>query len=317
MTIKEKLQNFAIILKNKWMFLLVAVTAIALVSFAYGLNVQQRNNTNNQKKVALEQLKKDQQAKAKELAKQQTVSKEDSDISKIQFTDISTSEYKKSTCSRLENRPGIIINSNGCNYTIRAHSTLTMAVVFIYENSNIAYETLSNPDANNKESLAYINTYLGSEAKRYNVSDPPNIIMDYFGPFKVSEPMLSIYYRDNGKKILDVFNKTSANNKTPEDQYDIVHYVLLDPQYGGMAFTYIHRAFSYNSFAVSVFIHENLHLLGASDKYNNNDCATIGTNDPFARYNNELPGSDIMCSVWSLDVSRINDITAREIGWTN
>jgi hypothetical protein len=107
----------------------------------------------------------------------------------------------------------------------------------------------------------------------------------------------------------------------------MVHYVLLDNVPGGVAAPGLHRAFTFGGSSlyasypveetVGTFIHETLHLLGASDKYNNNECDTVGTNDPFKRSGGTLQGSDIMCNHISPSSAKINDITAREIGWQN
>lgn len=306
----------AIFNKTNIVVLIVVTTSVASIicGFAY---LQYTTNENN-KKAVLERLEEDQREKAKEIANQQAKPADNTDISNLQFTDISSSDYKKPTCDRLDGRSGIIIQDNSCRYKIRAHGQLKMAVIFIYENSDGSTGDLSNQDASNTNSLEYINTYIKREATRYGVDDPPNINIKYFGPFKTSASVSSLYYREDGYKILEIFNQTSASNNVPEDQYDMVHFVLLDNQYGGVAFPFMHRAVSYNDTIIGTFIHETLHLLGASDKYYDNDCNTIGTNDPFGRYNDTLPGNDIMCSVsWPLDVTKINDITAREIGWSN
>lgn len=323
MSLKFKLKLPAVFLtiRNRKTIVIPIIVGLVLIGLAASVSIKQINDAKARKQAVLEQLAKDQQTKAEELASKSVISEEGHpDVSDLQFKDISEGTYKKPSCGRLENRPGIMITNTSCGYRIRAFGKLTMAVVFVYASSNSSHAQLVSLDANDKNSLRYINTYLKAEAARYKAKDPPQIEMSFYGPYKVDEPVLSVYYRDNGSKLLDIYNKVSTNNKVPEDQYDMVHYVLLDHTYGGVAFPNLHRAFTYyasGNVTTATFIHETLHLFGASDKYNNNDCSTIGTNDPFGRYNGTLPGSDIMCSNFNADVSRINDITAREIGWAN
>lgn len=302
-----------------------AVTAISIVTtliIVFGgafLSWDDAKQRNQDKEAVLTQLRTN-QAKAAEKAKStRPVAEQHTDVSTIEFKDVSEKDFLKPTCSRLENRSAIVISNSGCAYSLRATDKATMAVVFVYEAaySTASYNGLTGKDPNNTNSLAHVNKYLQSQAKRYKVAEPPTIDMKFFGPYAVSESVINVYYRNNGQKLLDVYKKTSEDNKVPEQDYDMVHYVLLNDQYGGIAFPGLHRAFTYNVSVVPTFVHETLHLYGASDKYNNNDCNTIGANDPFGRYNGTLPGTDIMCSNFSLDYSMINDITAREIGWAN
>ncbi len=297
-----------------------------IIGLGVGLSVRQATESTAAKQAVLAKLSKDQQAVSQALAAQSALPQSArSDISTLTFRDISDSGYAKRPCSRLEGRAGVVITSVSCEYRLRAHGALSMAVVFVYESGHQPNTfSLASADAADHASLRYTNTYLKNQAARYKVADPPQIALATFGPFELTRPVAESEYRTNGYAILDVFNETSKANKIPEDQYDMVHFVLLGSTYGGVAFPGLHRAFTFDTssygqsqLTISTFVHETLHLFGASDKYNNNDCNTIGTNDPFNRYGGSLPGKDIMCDNFNLDSSGINDITAREIGWAN
>lgn len=301
----------------------VIVTSIAatliIVTGGALLSRDNANQRNQDRELALTQLRTSQTKVAEKAKSTQKFADQHKDVSTIEFKDVSDKDFQRPTCSRLENRPAIVISNSSCAYSLRATGKATMAVVFVYEAaySTTSYDSLTNKDPNNTNSLAHVNKYFQAQAKRYKVAEPPTVEMKFFGPYAVSESVVNIYYRNNGQKLLDVYKKTSEDNKVPEQDYDMVHYVLLNDRYGGIAFPGLHRAFTYNTLVVPTFVHETLHLYGASDKYNNNDCNTVGVNDPFGRYNGTLPGTDIMCSNFSLDYSMINDITAREIGWAN
>jgi hypothetical protein len=295
--------------RTLWILALVVVVAVGV-----GCNIRDSHQREAKQQSQLAQLAKQQKQKAEQQEKlNQTVKQHEDDL----FTDATVDSKYASACARLQNRPGIVLTS-GCNYNIRAHGKIDMAVVFIYDNDYYKDDlNILKGASNNPDSLQYINTYLKNQAARYKVSDPAQINMTFYGAYKSTEPAANLYYMDNRSKLLDIFQATSAANNVPEQNYDMVQYVLLNRVYGGVAFPGAHRAFTENSYTVPTFIHETLHLFGASDKYNNNDCNTVGTSDPFGRYNGSLPGVDIMCSNFSLGSSIINDITAREIGWQN
>jgi hypothetical protein len=221
-------------------------------------------------------------------------------------------------CSKLENRVNIVILDNNCNYKLVALGETTMAAVFVSEElssdwSNTAKGLQAKKE--NKTSLKYINTYLSREAHRHGKTNV-SIKFDFFGPYKITESLDTLYYRDNMGKFLDVLSETSEKNKVPEQNYDLVHYIYLSNAFGGGAFPGSHRAFTNSSgLSIGVFIHETLHLFGASDKYNDNDCYSIGRANPFDKSQKPQKLSDIMCSGHEDDI--INEITAREIGWPN
>lgn len=318
--IKQKYLKTASAMLRRHKFMVAAgVLLVALLGGGIGVSVRQASTAAKRNRLTLEQLAKEQHSRAEQLAAQHPLTPQlQDDTSNLQFKDISDA-YKRPTCTRLENRPGIVITSSTCHYNLRAFGRLTMAIVLVYEGGPPEHSQLVSGDKNNPYAMAYINTYLQAQAKRYKVTQPPYIDLKFYGPYSAAAPVLGMYYRERAAEILNVFNETSKRNAVPEEAYDMIHFVLLDSTYGGAAFPWLHRAFTYNSSGavVPTFVHETLHLLGASDKYNNNDCSTIGTNDPFGRYNGTLPGQDIMCSNFSLSASAINDITAREIGWGN
>lgn len=223
-------------------------------------------------------------------------------------------------CSRLENRVNIIILSNSCDYKVKALGETSMAIVFVSEalnsSTNEAVKNLKN--GNGTTSLSYMNSYLKKEAHRYGKSDI-RMQFDFYGPYKITKSLEDLYYRDNMGTYLEVLSDTSNKNKVPEQNYDLVHYIYLSTSYGGGAFPSSHRAFtnSVGEQEIGVFIHETLHLFGTTDKYNDNDCNTIGRADPFDSTQKPQELFDIMCSLFPLENAIINTITAREIGWSN
>lgn len=313
----DKLKRFfrkvVIILSRPMVIWAIALIVIVIAGVLFTIHGNSTRRANEAAR--LEKLSQQQKLKAKQQTKLDQMVQQHSDV----FTDISDAASTTTSCDRLKNRPGIIL-TNGCNYYIRAHGKLTMAVVFVYEgdvNTSFSMNALRGP-ANDQLSLNYINTFLKAQAARYGVKDPAQIDMTFYGPYRVTSPVVTLPYYERGTDIKNIFQSTADANKVPRSKYDMVHYVLLNSVYGGVAFPGQHEAFTENgSITSSVFIHETLHLLGASDKYNNNDCNTIGSSDPFGRYNGSLPGADIMCESFSIGLSVINDITAREIGWQN
>lgn len=204
---------------------------------------------------------------------------------------------------------------------MRALGTTTMAVVFVSEEINNFWSSEANKlkkSNGSPNTLPYTNTYLNKESERYNKSGI-KIKFSFFGPYKINESLEGIYYRDNMRKFLETLSETSKNNKVPEHDYDLVHYIYLSNSYGGGAFRSSHRAFTNtdSSRSPGVFIHETLHLFSATDKYNNNDCNTVGRANPFDKTQKPQNLFDIMCRTSPLDSAIINKITAREIGWPN
>lgn len=309
--------------KNLPRWFQIAVVVVLVVAAGVGLDRYTAYNQSKIRKVTLDSLQKEQRALADKQRKQsEHTSEGHADVANTEFKDVSSGDFKKSSCKRLENRKTVIITSSNCDYRLRAYGRAKAAVVFVYESylpqdQQVLMQAKSESD---KNSLFYINTYLKRQAARYKVSDPLQLDMDFYGPYKLSTKVSQLYYRDSSTTIMQAFNEASANNKVPEENYDIVEFIFMDGGYGGIAMPYLHRAFSYDSYVPqlpAIFTHETLHLFGASDKYNNNDCNTIGTGDPFGRYEGTKPGIDIMCVAFNLDSSSINDITAREIGWGN
>lgn len=317
MTLKSRIQSLLLTAKVHWKQLGFIVLVVLLSGIAVGSSLHSNNIAKKKKIQELHQLEIAQKAKADELKNKKSKQSETADTINLEFKDISEGAFQKQTCHGFEKMSGVIFYG-GCQYRLRALGKLNMAVVLLYENDANTAELLSK-DTNNRNSLGYTNTYLKNQARRYKVKDLPQIDMQFFGPYKITRSVIGKYYRTEGYDIMRTFSETSNANKVPEADYTMTHYVLLDNAYGGIATPDVHRAFTYHSpyAAVPTFIHETLHLLGASDKYNNSDCSRIGTNDPFGRYNGSLPGFDIMCSNFSTESSMINDITAREIGWAN
>ena len=298
---------------------LIGWLAIALViaGVGIGLNLRDAQNRKEAERKALAALTKQQEAKSKQVAKTPTHFEGEGDTL---FTDVSDSTFKAPSCGRLQNRAAVVILNATCNYKLRAVGKTTMAVVFIDTGYGVPTSTLSRNDPNDQNALSYANTYLKNQAKRYGVTDPPQIDMTFYGPYAATEQTVHLDYSGDSQQLMNVFQQTSQKNKVPEEKYDMVHYFILTSSYGGVAMPQEHRAFTYFNhgvYTLPVFVHETLHLFGATDKYRNNDCASKGQNDPFGRYNGSLPGEDIMCSNFNLNVSQVNDITAREIGWQN
>lgn len=269
-----------------------------------------------EKKAALEKtydqiLKEQTEQQAKELREAQ------------KLADVVDKNFKPNLpgCSKLENRINIVILDNSCSYAVKALGQTNIAAIFISEELNTIWSEAAKALKSNtksRRSLLYTNTYLNKEAQRYGKSDI-SIKFSFFGPYKITESLEDVYYRDNMGKYLDVLSATSEKNKVPEQNYDLVHYIYLSDSFGGGAFPDSHRAFTnsngYNE--IGVFIHETLHLFSATDKYNDDDCNTIGRANPFDKSQKPQKLTDIMCLVFPLSSVIINKITAREIGWPN
>lgn len=222
------------------------------------------------------------------------------------------------TCDKLQNRNNIIIYDANCTYSIKATGAVNLAVVLVADdptNLGGAVTTLENPDGN-ENSFTYLNSFIKKEAARYNVK-AVDIKLTFFGPYKITKSVRGLNYLTQGSDIYNELSKTSELNKVPEKDYDLVHYVYSENGYGGMAFPGSHRAFTEGYSQVGVFLHETIHLFGATDKYNNNDCNTIGRANPFDKTSTPQDLFDIMCRLYPLKSAIINTITAREIGWTN
>lgn len=307
--------------------LLVSLSFILLLSIP--LAILQVNNLKVDREKKLEQFYQQQNQKKidlektyeqikKEQAEQQA--KEEREAQKIAEEIDKNFNANLPDCSKLKNRINIVIVSNNCDYNVRALGTTTMAVVFVSEKIDSFWTGEANKLKtvnNSKTSLHYTNTFLKKEAHRYGKSNV-SIKFSFFGPYKITKSLENIYYRENQGKYLETLSVTSQKNKVPEQNYDLVHYVYLSDSYGGSAFPGSHRAFTNasSSSGAGVFIHETLHLFKASDKYNNDECNTIGRANPFDKTEKPQQLTDIMCSA-SLDHGIINRITAREIGWPN
>ncbi len=313
--LKNILSKAQLLLKDKMVIRTIIAVFIVLIIAAL-FSWHNNKVLENQQHTALLKLEAQQKALAKQTIKS-TTPKSDS-ISTSQFSDVSNTGFNKPSCPQLENRPGIIITSSDCSYRLRAFGSIRMDVVLVYDQSysQDIQNQLTNNDPNDQGSLYYVNTYYKNQAARYGVTNPMQLQYTFYGPYKTTQPVDNLYFRDNSEALLSTYQETAASNNVPEQKYDLTQYVLLDSVYGGYAFPTVHQAFTYSSFGVSTFAHETLHLFGATDKYNNNDCDTIGTSDPFGRYGGSQPGRDIMCDNFNL-TSIINDITAREIGWAN
>jgi len=297
---------------------IVAIAVIVTVSFIVTQNNNRVSSAAQDK--ALAQLA----AAQKALAKEQTASipANKSDISDLTFTDISTATADKSTCGRLQNRPGVVITDSACDYKLRAFGEIDTAIVFVYDSgySQITYNNLRSTDANDQKDLAYVNTFYAEQAKKYKVTNPVHLNMAYYGPYHVTSPVDNLYYYDNGGTLLQTYQATASANSVPENKYDIIEYVLLDGIYGGMAFPSLHQNFAYAQYEPGVFAHETLHLFGATDKYTSQhdvSCKADASSDPFNSGDASAVDNDIMCSDFTLSTASINPITAREIGWAN
>ena len=236
-----------------------------------------------------------------------------------------TTKAVPSSCARLDNREAIVVQDRvNCSYKLKAIGSAKMAVVFVtdqngtdFANDIAAYTAAQT----SKDSLLYINEFLKREASRKN-NPAMNIEMSFYGPFKqVSGISGHNDNLENLQEIIDAMQNTSLQNKVPERDFDMVHYVYLPKDaFRSFALPGKHRAFTnaYYFGTTGVFIHESLHLLGASDKYNNGDCATRGRGNPFDPNSGDTNLTDIMCSSYTdLDSLNINTITARELGWLN
>lgn len=236
-----------------------------------------------------------------------------------------TTANVKSNCARLKNRETIVLYSQySCTYKMRATGTAKMAVVFVSDNAAVDYGgDIARYTANqtSKDSLNYINEFFKREAARKN---NPNLTIEqtFYGPFQ----QVSAINGNNAnladtQEIIDALQNTSLQNKVPESDYDLVHYVYLRKDtFRSFALPDQHRAFTTasNYRTTGTFIHETLHLFGASDKYNNGDCQTRGRGDPFNPNSPEKNLTDIMCQDYGdIATLNINTITAREIGWPN
>jgi hypothetical protein len=306
------------LLKNPLVILpFVAILVILVAAFIISKHNNEMSLSSQNK--TLDSLTMQQDALAKQSLKRTSIK---SDVSEVTFKDISTASNDKSSCNRLENRPGVVITDSACDYKLRAFGNIQAAIVFVYDQSysDSTYNTLRDNNPNDPNSLDYINTFYAQQAKRYNVTDPVNINMTYFGPYHVTSPVDNIYYYNNGNSLLQTYQNTASANSVPESNYDIVEYILLDNIYGGEAFPNLHQNFAYSQFEPAVLAHETLHLFGATDKYVNGSqasCMIDGGANPLDRSGETAAGNDIMCQDLNLGTAIINDVTAREIGWAN
>ncbi|PSO43397.1 hypothetical protein BRC19_00845 [Candidatus Saccharibacteria bacterium QS_5_54_17] len=293
-------------------FWLIAIVTLVLIGLA-GLQTHNLLTKSSRKQRVLQQyeqrreeLRRQQRQAATERARQHREAHE-------QFQNVSSQNFQKPSCEQLENRKAIIIQNSACDYRVRAVGTSKMAVVLFYHNSpETGQFTQKNPD--NVKSMHYLNTYLSEQAERYGIDDV-RVELTTYGPYELSQS--TRLDKNSHGEVFEVYKETSKGNNVPEDKYDMVHYVELDTgDRKGVASPSSHRAFT-KSKSVGVFVHETLHLFGAEDKYHNDDCTTIGTNDPFQRRDDPERGLDIMCNSYHIQYSVINDITAREIGWPN
>lgn len=236
-------------------------------------------------------------------------------------------------CSKLKGRISILILDAQCSYRVRAVGTSTMAVVLFEDPSNPyltgvnlqgEFDLLKDPQAGNR-SLQFLNPFLKKEAERYDIQDV-NVELTFFGPYKLPSNLSVVGYYE----LLDTFKNEAIGFGVPEQDFDLVHYVLL-AEFGGwgVAFPNSHRAITVTGTAlhavgdldqpsgpdVGVFIHETLHLFGAGDKYLYGDCFTIGRADPFDQTGQIQELFDVMCNASVNGI--INRVTAREIGWPN
>jgi hypothetical protein len=231
--LKLRLSKVFIILKKPLLTLpALAVIVIVVISLFITRHDDAANEASQNK--AMVQLQSEQKALAKKDLKDTSTKK--SDVSELTFTDISTAAADKSTCGRLQNRPGVVITDSECDYKLRAFGDIDAAVVFVYDNgySPSTYNNLRDTNVNNPNSLAYINTYYTQQAKRYKVTNPMHISMTYYGPYHTTSPVDGLYYYDNGETLLQTYQATATANKVPESNYDIVEYILLDNVYGGV-----------------------------------------------------------------------------------
>jgi hypothetical protein len=302
-----KLKSFIVKHKVVLIVVLLVLAGIGWQVYAY----QSRQSANARKEAEIQAA----QAQQANTASQEQESSE--------FKDLSSKDFARPTCKRLENRKAIIITSPSCDYNIQATGEINMAIIVVYAKKRPDMGgTYLAGSPQNGDSINYINPYLKREAKRYS-NDGAQINMKKFGPYKLTRGVSQYYYRTESEKIMDVYNETSKKNNVPEKDFDLIHFIHLDSTYGGIAMPDLHRAFTQTK-EPGVFIHETLHLFGASDKYVEGKCNCMknGTNDPFKRHHFRK-GYDIMCESFDTGTSGttnnniINDITAREIGWDN
>lgn len=317
---------------NKKKSLIVTICALSILSIIVVSIALEKHNTNKEK----QRITAFEKEKAKKLESivaenkklsEDAAKKEQAEHQKVQNLIDSgslTTAQVRNNCSRLKNREAIVILGGSCSYKIRAVGSAKMAVVFVSDKSGMDYgQDIAQYTAgqSSKESLVYINEFLKREAARRN-NPTLNIEFNFFGPFQqVSDITGDNADLSNTQEIIDALQNTSLQNKVPEADYDMVHYVYLQKQkFRSFAMPSSHRAFTNAQFAdtTGVFIHETLHLLGASDKYNNGDCQTRGQGNPFDPNGSEKDLLDIMCWAYgSMDHLNINIITGREIGWQN
>lgn len=226
------------------------------------------------------------------------------------------------TCDALRNRPGVIITSGSCDYRLRAKGQINMAVVFLWDQPSSASTNELNAmkgPTSSEQSLQFTNTYLHAQEAVY-AKPSLDVKLSYYGPYETHQPIPG----DNSslgetQAIAELFASTSKANNVPESEYDITHYVYLPTyRFRSFALPASHRAYTNPSYgrSTATFVHETLHMFGASDKYNNNDCNTRGKSNPFSTQADSK--FDIMCSDFGIfDNINVNIITAREIGWTN
>lgn len=311
------------IAKHKWIFVGIALVVIGGLASNY---VHQKNiekaaisfqAQQAAKKKNLAQTLYD--AKAKEnKARELADAKTNHLIQTLNVTDKSSLP----TCDSLHNRPGVIITSGSCDYRLRAKGQIDMAVVFLWDQPSDASTNELNAmkgPASSEQSLQYTNTYLHAQEAVYG-KPSLDVKLSYYGPFETRQPIPgSNTSLSDTQAIAELFASTSKANNVPESKYDITHYVYL-PTYSFRSFALpsSHRAYTNPSYgrSTATFIHETLHMFGASDKYNNNDCNTRGKSNPFGAQADAK--FDIMCSDFGIfDNINVNIITAREIGWTN
>ena len=312
------------------------IVVVLLAGFGVGgklaFNEYREKQEADQQKVA--QFEKEQQKKRDDLARtfaEARKAEEAQHAKEAAERDKQIAEIEKSftfstpSCDKLQNRPNIKILSDDCAYQMRAtKGKVSIAVVFVTDDPNNA-ESLRKIGVGKgatQDGFGYINEYLTREAKRHKTAGP-TFTLDYFGPYKSTESLRDVYYRDNGHKWIEVLKATSEKNNVPEKNYDLVNYIYLDnPRGGGMAFPSDHRSFVGFSFysGSGTFIHETLHLFGASDKYLQEDnvdkgCTNVGRGDASGQVNVTGELYDIMCVDAAPWERIINSVTAKEIGW--
>lgn len=299
------------------------ISSVVVFLFLLSLGAFQINNLHTQREEALNLFLKQQEDKKrnldttyqdqlKEIADQQA--KEHLETQKLAEKIDKDFNPTLPSCSKLENRVNIIILNNGCDYNVKALGTTTMAVVFVADSIDsfvISDLKAFSKNKGDNTSLYYINTFLTKEAARYGITGG-QIALSFYGPFEFVGSV-NTFAVDDPYDWLTIAEKTSQYYKVPEQNFDLVYYMgLKGGPGGGWAFPDSHRALSTPN--IGVFIHETLHLFGASDKYFDGDCNSIGRANPFDKSEKPQNLTDIMCSGNQNGI--INEITAREIGWT-